>query len=158
MTESITSKYNMLYWVKDIAVPLMPIILLCFFGYRAITMSGSTLGVTDELEIAGILLIFPLSYGIRLYVSPPKKITVAPDGIEIYQFIARKKILIKYNEIDKTRTLRPSNNDGIFAGLNSSQRLELELVDGKIFSFNEDEYENYDALKAAIYDHMYRGL
>jgi hypothetical protein len=35
--------------------------------------------------------------------------------------------------------------------------LELVLVNGDVYAFNEDDYDNYESLKVAIYDHKFRG-
>ena len=94
---------------------------------------------------------------VALYFSPPTKIIVSKDHIILNNYLSRKQIVIQYTDIAKTNTIRI--NQTIKGGTSSNyQRLQITLNNEDVISFNETDYDNYDALKAAIYDHKFRGL
>jgi len=102
------------------------------------------------------ILIVVIAGVIITLLFPPKRVIVSPDQVVFRSYITQKKRKITYPDIDKIRTVRKQRfirgGDEI-----NYQQLELVLLNGDVYAFNEDDYDNYESLKAAIYDHKFRG-
>jgi hypothetical protein len=101
------------------------------------------------------ILIVLIAGAIVTILFPPKRVKVSADQVVFHSYITQKKRKIAYPDIDKIRTVRKQK---FIKGGNdvNYQQLELVLVNGDVYAFNEDDYDNYESLKAAIYDHKLR--
>jgi membrane protein insertase Oxa1/YidC/SpoIIIJ len=102
------------------------------------------------------ILIILIAGAIITLLFPPKRVIVSADQVVFRSYITQRKRKITYPDIDKIRTVRKQKfikgGDEI-----NYQQLELVLVNGDVYAFNEDDYDNYESLKTAIYDHKFRG-
>ena len=104
-----------------------------------------------------MLILMALIAGVIItLLFPPKKVTVSNEQVVFRSYVTQRKRKITYPDIDKIRTVRKQK---FIKGGNeiNYQQLELVLVNGDVYAFNEDDYDNYESLKAAIYDHKFRG-
>jgi hypothetical protein len=154
MTETITSKYSLFFWAKI----LLGIIFEGFIVFL-VFQEGIKNSIPEKLITANnlmLVLIVLIAGVIITLLFPPKSVIVSPDQVVFRNYITQKKRKITYPDIDKIRTVRKQKfirgGDEI-----NYQQLELVLVNGDVYAFNEDDYDNYESLKAAIYDHKFRG-
>jgi len=154
MAETITSKYSLFFWAKI----LLGII---FEGFIVFLIFQE--GVKDKIPtkvIAANNLMFILMVVIAgviiTLLFPPKSVRVSSDQVVFRSYITQRKRKITYPDIDKIRTIRKQKFIKGGGEINY-QQLELVLVNGDVYAFNEDDYDNYESLKAAIYDHKFRG-
>jgi len=154
MTETITSKYSLFFWAKL----LLGIIFEGFIVFL-VFQEGIKDSISEKLITANnlmFILIVLIAGVIVTLLFPPKSVIVSADQVVFHSYITQKKRKIIYPDIDKIRTVRKQKfirgGDEI-----NYQQLELVLVNGDVYAFNEDDYDNYESLKAAIYDHKFRG-
>ena len=154
MTETITSKYSLFFWAKI----LLGIIFEGFIVFL-VFQEGIKDSIPEKLITANnlmLVLIVLIAGVIITLLFPPKSVIVSPDQVVFRNYITQKKRKITYPDIDKIRTVRKQKfirgGDEI-----NYQQLELVLINGDVYAFNEDDYDNYESLKAAIYDHKFRG-
>ena len=154
MTETITSKYSLFFWAKI----LLGIIFEGFIVFL-VFQEGIKNSIPEKLITANnlmLVLIVLIAGVIITLLFPPKSVIVSPDQVVFRNYITQKKRKITYPDIDKIRTVRKQKfirgGDEI-----NYQQLELVLINGDVYAFNEDVYDNYESLKAAIYDHKFRG-
>jgi len=154
MAETVTSKYSLFFWAKI----LLGII---FEGFIVFLVFQE--GVKDSIPknvIASnnlmFILIVVIAGIIIAILFPPKKVTVSTDQVVFRSYITQRKRKITYPDIDKIRTIRKQKFIKGGGEINY-QQLELVLVNGDVYAFNEDDYDNYESLKTAIYDHKLRG-
>ena len=154
MTETITSKYSLFFWAKI----LLGILFEGFIVFL-IFQEGIKDSIPEKLITANnlmLILIILIAGVIITLLFPPKSVIVSPDQVVFRSYITQKKRKITYPDIDKIRTVRKQKfirgGDEI-----NYQQLELVLLNGDVYAFNEDDYDNYESLKAAIYDHKFRG-
>ena len=154
MTETITSKYSLFFWAKI----LLGILFEGFIVFL-IFQEGIKDSIPEKLITANnlmLILIVLIAGVIITLLFPPKSVIVSADQVVFRSYITQKKRKITYPDIDKIRTVRKQKfirgGDEI-----NYQQLELVLVNGDVYAFNEDDYDNYESLKAAIYDHKFRG-
>ena len=154
MTETITSKYSLFFWAKI----LLGIIFEGFIVFL-VFQEGIKDSIPEKLITANnlmLVLIVLIAGVIITLLFPPKSVIVSPDQVVFRNYITQKKRKITYPDIDKIRTVRKQKfirgGDEI-----NYQQLELVLLNGDVYAFNEDDYDNYESLKAAIYDHKFRG-
>jgi len=154
MTETITSKYSLFFWAKI----LLGIIFEGFIVFL-VFQEGIKNSIPEKLITANnlmLVLIVLIAGVIITLLFPPKSVIVSPDQVVFRNYITQKKRKITYPDIDKIRTVRKQKfirgGDEI-----NYQQLELVLINGDVYAFNEDDYDNYESLKAAIYDHKFRG-
>jgi hypothetical protein len=153
MNRNLTSKYSVLYWVKIPACISFAALAAGLFINTA--LKDNSLDYLTNRWYAGIITVAVITYMIFIYLSVPKKITITAEGIRFFYYLTRKRIFINYQDIDKIRTVR-INRVLRSATDDNYQKLEIELKNGALFNFTDDDYDNYDALKGAIYDHMWR--
>ncbi len=153
MTETITSKYSLFFWAKI----LLGILFEGFIVFL-VFQEGIKDSIPEKLITANnlMLILIVLIAGIIItLLFPPKSVIVSPDQVVFRSYITQKKRKITYPDIDKIRTVRKQKfirgGDEI-----NYQQLELVLINGDVYAFNEDDYDNYESLKAAIYDHKFR--
>ena len=154
MTEPITSKYEIVYWVKLIGtfvVMVAGIIVIIYTGGN--NDSGNRL--QNIYTTIGLFICILISTMAMVITTFPRKIQVNTEQILIDYYVINKHIVINYTDIDKLSTTRPSNSGGSFSQLNS-QTLVMELYNGKRYTISENDFENYEGLKSAIYDHVFR--
>jgi len=154
MADTITSKYSLFFWAKI----LLGIIFEGFIVYL-IFQEGIKDSVPKQFITANnlmFILIVLIAGVIITMLFPPKSVKVSADQVVFCSYITQKKRKITYPDIDKIRTIRKQK---FIRGSNeiNYQQLELVLVNGDVYAFNEDDYDNYESLKAAIYDHKSRG-
>jgi len=154
MTETITSKYSLFFWAKI----LLGILFEGFIVFL-IFQEGIKDSIPEKLITANnlmLILIVLIAGVIITLLFPPKSVIVSADQVVFRSYITQKKRKITYPDIDKIRTVRKQKfirgGDEI-----NYQQLELVLLNGDVYAFNEDDYDNYESLKAAIYDHKFRG-
>jgi hypothetical protein len=154
MTETITSKYSLFFWAKI----LLGILFEGFIVFL-VFQEGIKDSIPEKLITANnlmLILIILIAGVIITLLFPPKSVIVSPDQVVFRSYITQKKRKITYPDIDKIRTVRKQKfirgGDEI-----NYQQLELVLLNGDVYAFNEDDYDNYESLKAAIYDHKFRG-
>jgi hypothetical protein len=154
MTETITSKYSLFFWAKI----LLGIIFEGFIVFL-IFQEGVKDSVPKQIITANnlmFILIILIAGAIITLLFPPKRVIVSADQVVFRSYITQRKRKITYPDIDKIRTVRKQKfikgGDEI-----NYQQLELVLVNGDVYAFNEDDYDNYESLKTAIYDHKFRG-
>ena len=154
MTETITSKYSLFFWAKI----LLGILFEGFIVFL-VFQEGIKDSIPEKLITANnlmLVLIVLIAGVIITLLFPPKSVIVSPDQVVFRSYITQKKRKITYPDIDKIRTVRKQKfirgGDEV-----NYQQLELVLVNGDVYAFNEDDYDNYESLKAAIYDHKFRG-
>ncbi|WP_158992695.1 hypothetical protein [Mucilaginibacter sp. L196] len=154
MTETITSKYSLFFWAKI----LLGIIFEGFIVFL-VFQEGIKNSIPEKLITANnlmFILIVLIAGVIVTLLFPPKSVIVSADLVVFRSYITQKKRKITYPDIDKIRTVRKQKfirgGDEI-----NYQQLELVLINGDVYAFNEDDYDNYESLKAAIYDHKFRG-
>jgi len=154
MTETITSKYSLFFWAKI----LLGILFEGFIVFL-IFQEGIKDSIPEKLITANnlmLILIVLIAGVIITLLFPPKSVIVSADQVVFRSYITQKKRKITYPDIDKIRTVRKQKfirgGDEI-----NYQQLELVLINGDVYAFNEDDYDNYESLKAAIYDHKFRG-
>jgi hypothetical protein len=154
MTETITSKYSLFFWAKI----LLGILFEGFIVFL-VFQEGLTSSISNQFITPGnlmFILIVVIAGVIITLLFPPKRVIVSPDQVVFRSYITQKKRKITYPDIDKIRTVRKQRfirgGDEI-----NYQQLELVLLNGDVYAFNEDDYDNYESLKAAIYDHKFRG-
>ena len=154
MTETITSKYSLFFWAKI----LLGILFEGFIVFL-VFQEGIKDSIPEKLITANnlmLVLIVLIAGVIITLLFPPKSVIVSPDQVVFRNYITQKKRKITYPDIDKIRTVRKQKfirgGDEI-----NYQQLELVLINGDVYAFNEDDYDNYESLKAAIYDHKFRG-
>ena len=154
MTETITSKYSLFFWAKI----LLGILFEGFIVFL-VFQEGIKDSIPEKLITANnlmLILIILIAGVIITLLFPPKSVIVSPDQVVFRSYITQKKRKITYPDIDKIRTVRKQKF--IRGGdVVNYQQLELVLVNGDVYAFNEDDYDNYESLKAAIYDHKFRG-
>jgi hypothetical protein len=154
MTETITSKYSLFFWAKI----LLGILFEGFIVFL-VFQEGIKDSIPEKLITANnlmLILIILIAGVIITLLFPPKSVIVSADQVVFRSYITQKKRKITYPDIDKIRTVRKQKfirgGDEI-----NYQQLELVLLNGDVYAFNEDDYDNYESLKAAIYDHKFRG-
>ena len=154
MTETITSKYSLFFWAKI----LLGILFEGFIVFL-VFQEGIKDSIPEKLITANnlmFILIVLIAGVIVTLLFPPKSVIVSADQVVFHSYITQKKRKIIYPDIDKIRTVRKQKfirgGDEI-----NYQQLELVLLNGDVYAFNEDDYDNYESLKAAIYDHKFRG-
>ena len=154
MTETITSKYSLFFWAKI----LLGILFEGFIVFL-VFQEGIKDSIPEKLITANnlmLILIVLIAGVIITLLFPPKSVIVSADQVVFRSYITQKKRKITYPDIDKIRTVRKQKfirgGDEI-----NYQQLELVLLNGDVYAFNEDDYDNYESLKAAIYDHKFRG-
>jgi len=153
MTETVTSKFSLQYLVKIPAIIGFLVLVLT----ASVRYANSLGDEVSSLEICLMSLVLIGLIAVVLYFSPPTKIIVSKDHIILNNYLSRKQRVIQYTDIAKTNTMRI--NQTIKGGTSSNyQRLQITLNNEDVISFNETDYDNYNALKAAIYDHKFRGL
>jgi hypothetical protein len=154
MTETITSKYSLFFWAKI----LLGIIFEGFIVFL-VFQEGVKDSIPEKLITANnfmFILIVLIAGVIITLLFPPKRVMVSPDQVVFRSYITQKKRKIAYPDIDKIRTVRKQRFIRGGGEINY-QQLELVLLNGDVYAFNEDDYDNYESLKAAIYDHKFRG-
>jgi hypothetical protein len=154
MTETITSKYSLFFWAKILLGILFEGFIVFLVFQEGLTNSISNQYVTPNNLM--FILIVVIAGVIITLLFPPKSVIVSADQVVFRSYITQKKRKITYPDIDKIRTVRKQKfirgGDEI-----NYQQLELVLLNGDVYAFNEDDYDNYESLKAAIYDHKFRG-
>jgi membrane protein insertase Oxa1/YidC/SpoIIIJ len=154
MTETITSKYSLFFWAKILLGILFEGFIVFLIFHEGLTNSISNQFVTQN-NLMFILIVVIAGIIITL-LFPPKRVIVSADHVVFRSYITQRKRKITYPDIDKIRTIRKQKfirgGDEI-----NYQQLELVLVNGDVYAFNEDDYDNYESLKVAIYDHKFRG-
>ena len=156
MTEPVASKYEIAYWVK-----LIGLLVIIVVGVIVIIYYGGNDDSENRLQniytTLGLFLAITVgTAAATLRASFPRKILVETEQILIDYFVINKHIVINYIDIDKLSTTRPYNSGGIFSQINNGQTLVIELYDGKRYNISENDFEKYDGLKSAIYDHVFR--
>ena len=155
MTEPIASKYELVYWVKLIGafvVMIAGIIIIIYTGGN--NDSGNRL--QNTYTTIGLFIAIIIGTMAVVITTFPRKIQVNTEQILIDYYVINKHIVINYTDIDKLSTTRPYNTGGTFSRLNNGQTLVIELYNGKRYNISENDFENYEGLKSAIYDHVFR--
>lgn len=73
--------------------------------------------------------------------------------IVIKNLVTKDVQVINFTDIRKIKTNRPSYREGDYN--ESYEGLEMELIDGSLISFDEEQYENYREIKARLIQHDY---
>jgi len=153
MTETVTSKYSLLYWVKIPAFLALVTLAIGLYINTALKDDGEQ--YMQNRYYAALLIGVVICWFAFVYLSAPKKITVSPDNIVYYYYFSKKQVVVNYYDIEKIRTVRVTKGVRLSTQSNC-QKLEMELKNGKVYAFDDDDYDNYSTLKSAIYDHMWR--
>ncbi len=154
MLAPVTSKYDNIYWIRLFAILII--------GMGGIYLTAISIFKSDDPTKNGSLVeaivLWAACGGIYLlyfHKSPPRQIVVSDENITIYEYISRKRTIIKYTDIDSIRIFNQySDADRFGMRVNRLQILQLELYSGEIYRISENDYVNYDFLKSAIYDHL----
>jgi len=154
MAEIITSKYSLFFWAKILLGILLEgfVVFLIFQEWIKDSVPKQIITANNLMFI----LIVLIAGIIITLLFPPKSVRVSADQVIFRSYITQRKRKIAYPDIDQIRTIRKQK---FIRGGNeiNYQQLELVLVNGDVYAFNEDDYDNYESLKAAIYDHKSRG-
>jgi hypothetical protein len=154
MPGPVTSKYDNIYWIR-----LFAILVIGMGGtyLTAISILKSDDPTKNGSLVEAIVLWAACGgiYMLYFHKSPPRQIVVSDENIAIYEYIARKRTIIKYTDIDSTTIFNQySDADRFGMRVNRLQILQLELYNGEIYRISENDYINYDFLRNAIYDHL----
>ena len=97
-----------------------------------------------------VFLVFPLliiSF-LKFLFEELKQISVSQSGIEIKYIVSKRTSFVKYNEIIRiTPSWNAVNSGTEIAG---HQELQIELLDERIITITENQFENYLQLKVSI--------
>lgn len=145
----ITSKLRRTYLIIE-PLTYLSVFILTGFGiyYILITRNAE---LFDSLSILVFtVLLFSLIFFFRFLFNDLKQIVVSEDGIKIKYFFKSGLEYIKFVEISTFKTSRHSNHQ--FAGKRDGfQILEMHLKNGKLITFDANQFKNYHQLKAHLY-------
>jgi hypothetical protein len=100
MTEPVTSKYEIVYWVKLIGILAIliigTIVIICNGGYGDSENTTQNIYITLALFLAFVIGITAAMLGLSL----PRKITIDTGQMTIDYYLTNKRIVINYTEID----------------------------------------------------------
>jgi hypothetical protein len=154
MGDTITSKYSLFFWAKILLGIIFEGFIIFLIFQEGLKDKIPTQFITAN-NLMFILMVV-IAGAIITLLFPPKSVKVSADQVVFRSYLTQRKRKITYPDIDKIRTIRKQKfirgGDEI-----NYQQLELVLVNGDVYAFNEDDYDNYESLKAAIYDHKFRG-
>jgi hypothetical protein len=151
MTETVTSKLTSQYFTRILGVIGFWAILILLFK------NDSADDQQARIAYIGVSLFCVILIGLFFLISPPKKIIVSKESITIKNYITGKQIVIAYADIDRTNIIAAAPNTRSRGGA-QYRRFQIILKSKAVISLNPADYDNYDALKAAIYNHAFRGL
>jgi len=154
MPGPVTSKYDNIYWIRLFAIVII--------GIGGVYLTAISIFKSDDPTKNGSLIeaiiLWAACGGIYLLYfrkSPPRQIVVSDEDITIYEYITRKRTIIKYTDIDSIIIFNQySDADRFWMRVNRLQILQLELYNSEIYRISENDFTNYDFLKSAIYDHL----
>jgi hypothetical protein len=151
MAETVTSKLTSQYFTRLLGV-------VGFWAFLILMCKND--GLNDQqsgVPYICVSLFCVLLVALIFLVSPPKKIIVSKENITIKNYITGRQIVILYADIDRTNIIAAAPNTRS-RGRMQYRRFQIILKNKTVISFNSADYDNYDSLKAAIYDHAFRGL
>lgn len=154
MSATISSKYSLFFWAKI----LLGIVFEGFIIFL-VFQEGLKNAVPENVIKADNLMFILIAIVATIIITvffPPKKVSVSPNGITFYSYITQNKKTFAYADIDKIRTVRKQRFIKGGSEINY-QQLEMVLANGDLYAFNEDDYDNYASLKAAIYEYKLQG-
>jgi hypothetical protein len=79
-----------------------------------------------------------------------KQLIITDSGIKVNYIFRKKTEFIDYKEIEKMTTTRITEERGT-GRTDGYYKLEIELINDRILTFDEDQFENYNELKSFIY-------
>jgi hypothetical protein len=158
VTEPVISKYDPIYWVRWLFFPVLNI--GCIYAIIDTLLSNNWVLGNPELIVEIILSVFFVGFYKMLYIkSFPKTVLVTVYSITIdeYSLPKFKHITIKYADIKETGTYRQQGNFNRYGSFRlQPETLNIELHNGESYEISENDFSNYNNLKSAIYDHLFR--
>jgi len=160
ITKPVISQYDPIYWVRLMFFPVLIIGCIYIIFINHVLFSRNPLPAGQNLVVNIVLSILSIVFYRMLFLrSFPKRILVTVESITIdeYRLAKFKRVIIKYADIKDTGTYRQqgeSNTPGRF-GL-QPETLTIELYNGDSYEISENDFANYNNLKSAIYDHLFR--
>jgi len=141
--------------------PILVIGCIYVIGTNHILFSRNPLPAGQNLVVNVVLSILAIVFYRMLFLrSFPKKVVVTVDSITIdeYRLPVFKHVTLLYADIKDTGTYRQQADVGSISGRTVMQpeTLNIELYNGQSYEISENDFENYNNLKSAIYDHLFR--
>ena len=96
-----------------------------------------------------MLILFALFF-VKFIFEELKRLTVTDSGIHIKYLISKRTVFVPFAEIKKFTTKHIRQRVGAMQSDGFSE-LEIELYDGRLIVFDEDQFDNYSDIKNYIY-------
>ena len=160
-TKPVISQYDSIYWIRLLFFPILIIGCIYVISTNYVLYSRERLPDKQNLIADIILSILAIIFYRMLFLrSFPKKVIVTVDSITIveYRFPKFKHVVINYANIKNTGTYRQQADQNSMTGqiIMRAETLEIELYNGESYEISENDFQNYNKLKSAIYDHLFR--
>ncbi len=148
----LTSRFRTGFWIRQLIQYVGGLVLIgicfrfCFdngkIDFRSILFWVGCFGIVSYLFFFAKFLFDEI-----------KQLTVSDNGITVKYLVTKKISIVQFADIKNTITKIITHRQG--AGRTAGyHELEIELLDGRLITFNEDQYENYSEIKNEIYNHI----
>lgn len=159
--EPVTSQYARIYWARWLFFPILIIGCIYIVCTNFVLFPRNPIPPNQNLVVNLVLSVLSIVFYKVLFIrSFPKKVVVTAENVTIaeYGFTKIKHLIINYTDIKDSKTYRQQADVGDISGqtIMRPETLNIELYNGQSYEISENDFENYNNLKSAIYDHLFR--
>lgn len=145
----VVSKFRTAYWLWQFVSYAGGLFIIWFCVYYSIE-EGRLDYQNGFFWIACMAALALVYQTMNLLFTVLKRLTITEEGIELYYLVTKQYDLIEYEQIADFRTQLITSRQG--AGKTAGyHQLEIVLMNGRSIIFDENQFENYNEVKNAIY-------